>query len=308
MQAAGSVIATTEIRDDIQPFTGTVGPSHPLYGLKLALENIDESFTPSPSGRIEKQLDHAGLRIAEVKMELRESRVAGAEAAIGQYYEKVNTTIGTVRALPENATGLLQAQETIAKHQYVLERLLATHEEAPGLGAAYANSRTLEAAFTEKTNRAVSVQELPNDRAVVQVIRVSVAGTPVQPVTVQVSPAAHGTPLPQANLTQVPIPVKNVPQNHTTDSEKPVTPVPPLVPKETPQPGPSEVPANTPSHAPTVIPSPPPQATPAPTPEVTRPVITQPATPPAPKPVPSTEPQNDTLNSGTNTGTLTVSG
>jgi len=55
-----------DISDDIAPYNGTIGADSPVYGLKIAMEDLDETFTFNDTERVEKRLDHAQLRIAEV--------------------------------------------------------------------------------------------------------------------------------------------------------------------------------------------------------------------------------------------------
>jgi hypothetical protein len=48
--AAQEDTSGTVLIDDIQPYNGPIGANSPLYGLKLALEDMDESFTPTMLG------------------------------------------------------------------------------------------------------------------------------------------------------------------------------------------------------------------------------------------------------------------
>ncbi len=137
--------------DDIPPYNGPLGPDSALYGLKLAFEDLDESFTFDPSARLDKQVSRATLRISEAKRELLRNNSQVAALALEQYYARANATEQSISAVPQNATGLLNAQEMIAKHQYVLENLLSTQQNNTGLQRAYANSVALELKFQNKT-------------------------------------------------------------------------------------------------------------------------------------------------------------
>jgi hypothetical protein len=141
----------TVLTDDIQPYTGPIGPDNPLYGLKIALENMDESFTANETERVDKQMDHARLRLSEVRRSLELNESDSAEQALNNYWMKMNLTNMTISRWGSNATGLLHAQEMIVKHQFVLERLLETHPNNTGLQRAYNNSLRLEEKFGEKT-------------------------------------------------------------------------------------------------------------------------------------------------------------
>ena len=150
----------TEVSDDIQPYNGTIGADSTLYGLKITMENLDETFTFNETERLEKRISHANLRIAEVKKELLDNRTDYAERALEEYRQKLNLTETTLTSYASNTTGLLHAEEMIAKHQVILENLLHFHPNNTGLAQAYNNSLTLEQKFEQKTaikyNRTVS--------------------------------------------------------------------------------------------------------------------------------------------------------
>lgn len=139
------------VTDDIPPYDGTIGADSPLYGLKIAMEDLDESFTTNQSERLNKQLRFQQLRIAEVRRELDLNRTATAQRALDLYWQKLNSTGTTITPLASNTTGLLHAQEQIARHQYVLGNLARTHPDNPGLMRAYNNSLELEQKFEQKT-------------------------------------------------------------------------------------------------------------------------------------------------------------
>ena len=137
--------------DDISPYDGPIGADSPLYGLKLALEDLDESFTTNESERVDKQMNHARLRLSEVRRELAENRTDSAQKALDQYWQKVNITQMSLAYFGSNQTSLVHAQEMHEKHQMVLEDLMLTHPNNTGLARAYNNSLKLEEKFEEKT-------------------------------------------------------------------------------------------------------------------------------------------------------------
>ena len=138
--------------DDIQPYNGPIGAGSPLYGLKIAMEDIDESFTSNQSERVDKQVGHARFRIAEVRQALELNQSDSAQQALNLYWQKLNLTQSTIASFGSNATGLLHAQEQIAKHQLVLEQLQFSHPNNTGLQRAYSNSLQLQEKFAEKTS------------------------------------------------------------------------------------------------------------------------------------------------------------
>jgi hypothetical protein len=165
---AAPATTQTDQADSITPYNGPIGPGNSLYGLKLAFENLDESFTFNQSERLEKQISHADLRLAELKREILENRTETADIALEQYRLKINQTDGVLEPVPINGTGpaaefdetgLIRAREMIAKHQQVLEDLLQSHPNNSGLERAYENSRELEQKFERKIETARSNQQ-----------------------------------------------------------------------------------------------------------------------------------------------------
>jgi Domain of unknown function (DUF5667) len=149
--AAQEDTSGTVLTDDIQPYNGPIAADSPLYGLKLALEDMDESFTANETERVDKQIDHARLRLSEVRRALELNESEPAQQALNNYWLKMNLTNVTISRWGSNATGLLHAQEQITKHQFVLEHLLETHPNNTGLMRAYNNSLDLEHKFEIKT-------------------------------------------------------------------------------------------------------------------------------------------------------------
>jgi hypothetical protein len=141
----------TVLADDIQPYNGPIGADSPLYGLKLAFEDMDESFTANETERVDKEMDHARLRLSEVRRSLDLNQSESAQQALNNYWLKMNLTNSTISQWRSNATGLLHAQEMIVRHQLVLEHLLENHPNNTGLQRAYNNSLLLEERFSEKT-------------------------------------------------------------------------------------------------------------------------------------------------------------
>ena len=142
---------TEGVSDTINTYSSPIGADSPLYGLKIAMEDLDETFTFNESQRIEKQIDHGRVRITEVQRELQRNRPDIAEKALEQYKQKLNLTEGSLRPFTTNATGLLHAQEMITGHQEVLASLILKYPDNTGLIRAYDNSRSLELKFENKT-------------------------------------------------------------------------------------------------------------------------------------------------------------
>jgi hypothetical protein len=170
----GAGLQATAGEDDIAAYTGPIGAGNPLYGLKIAMEDLDETFTFNETLRVEKQLGHARLRIAEVRRELEINRTDTAQQALELYLQKVNLTGNSLAPYRSNASGLLHAQEMITKHQAVLEGLLLSHPNNTGLMRSYNNSLALEQKFEQKT--AVRLERIieKNNRTILKAVRLEI--------------------------------------------------------------------------------------------------------------------------------------
>lgn len=187
----------TVVTADIEPYNGPIGADSPLYGLKLALENLDETFTVNETERVEKQMNHARLRLSEVRRSLDLNQSDSAEQALNNYWLKMDLANATISRWSSNTTGLLHAEEMIIKHQLVLENLLASNPNNTGLQRAYSNSLALEEKFAEKTE--VKFQRIieKNNRTILKAIRLEQKehdrkGWP--DVTVTTTTLSHGPP------------------------------------------------------------------------------------------------------------------
>ena len=128
----------------------SIGADNALYGLKIAMEDLDESFTFNQTERLEKRMNHANLRLAEVQRQLETNRTQYAGLALDLYQQKLNLTKNSLADIPSNATGLLHAQEMTAKHEQVLANLMLSHPNNTGLVRAHDNSLMLGQKFEEK--------------------------------------------------------------------------------------------------------------------------------------------------------------
>jgi len=188
--AAADNTTTTQgmqLANTIPSYTGPIGPDSSLYGLKLAFENLDDSFTFNQTDRLEKQIGQADLRLSELEGALDANNTGAADRALDQYWQKMNQTDQTLaqfngtKYMPassgtytrtgaqpvnngntpvNNGNGytptstnpaLLHAQEMILSHQVLLENLMQAHPNNTGLAQAYDTSRDLEQRFEQRT-------------------------------------------------------------------------------------------------------------------------------------------------------------
>ena len=165
-----------ESDDDIPAYNGSFGPGHPLYGLKIGLEDLDEAFTFNETEKLNKQLNNARLRLSEAKRELYLNNIDTTDEALELYQDKLNATQLYMDIIPSstNATGLLHAQEMVTKHQMVLECLLLAKPNNTGLARAYNNSLALEKKFEQKTQERIERIVEKNNKTVLKAVKLAV--------------------------------------------------------------------------------------------------------------------------------------
>jgi hypothetical protein len=162
------------VSDIIDPYNGPIGADSPLYNLKIAMENLDETFTFNDSQRVEKQIGHGKVRIAEVQQALQLNRPEIAERALNQYKQKLNMTEVSLVPFSKNTTGLLHAQEMITQDQDVLASLVLKYPNNTGLNRAYDNSRSLEQKFEVKTEMRFNRSIEKDNRTVYKPVRLQI--------------------------------------------------------------------------------------------------------------------------------------
>jgi len=113
-----------------------IGPDNPFYGLKIAMENFDESFTFNQSARLEKEINHADLRLSELEKSLSDNNTEAVNRTLALYWEKFNQTEETLGRMGFNSTWNISAWNISAPgNQYIHNtipfiNMLTRHEEA----------------------------------------------------------------------------------------------------------------------------------------------------------------------------------
>ena len=161
------------ITDDVEAYFGPLGPGSPLYGLKLALENLDEAFTMNQSEKVQKQMDHAELRIAEIKGLLLMNKSVEAERALDAYFEKLNLTAMDLSSIPVRTTGIANAYQQHVKHELVLRDLLEANPNSTKLWRAYNRTLELEEKFMEKSQVRIEKRVGQLNRITAKVVRIN---------------------------------------------------------------------------------------------------------------------------------------
>jgi hypothetical protein len=161
------------ITDDVEAYFGPLGPDNPLYGLKLALENLDEAFTFNASEKVMKQMKHAEFRISEIKGLLLMNKTVEAERALDAYFEKMNLTEIDLSRIPVRTMGIANAYQQHVKHELVLWDLLQENPNSTKLWQAYNHTLELENRFMEKSTIRIEKRIGQLNRITAKVVKVS---------------------------------------------------------------------------------------------------------------------------------------
>lgn len=161
------------IEDDVEAYFGPLGPDSPLYGLKLALENLDEAFTFDTSEKVMKQMKHAELRIAEMRGLLLMNKSVEAERALDGYFEKLNLINLDISSIPVRTTGIANAYREHVKHELVLWDLLQENPDSTKLWQAYNRTLDLEDTFIEKAQIRIEKRITQMNRVTAKIVRIS---------------------------------------------------------------------------------------------------------------------------------------
>ncbi|PKL68284.1 MAG: hypothetical protein CVV30_10185 [Methanomicrobiales archaeon HGW-Methanomicrobiales-1] len=168
----GTITDGAVIVDDVAPYDGPIGPGSPLYGLKIAFEDLDVSFTANETERFNLQMNTNRLRLSEARRELQLNNTDAADRALNIYGQKTNMTRLQLQTnAGSNVTGLLFAQGMNMKNQLVLANLIDTHPGNKGLMRAYNNSLSLEQKFQEKTQTRFERVMQKNNATIVRAVR-----------------------------------------------------------------------------------------------------------------------------------------
>ena len=168
------VLDTGDISDDIAPYNGSVGADNPMHGLKLAMEDLDETFTFNDTRRLEKQVDHAGIRISEIRKELILNRTESANRALELYRQKLNLTEMSLMQFASDPATLLHTQKMIARHEMVLANLSLVFPDNSGLGRAFNKSLLLEQKFEQKTEIRFSRLNEKNNKTIFRAMKLDI--------------------------------------------------------------------------------------------------------------------------------------
>ncbi|MEA1958011.1 MAG: DUF5667 domain-containing protein [Euryarchaeota archaeon] len=135
-------------QEDVPPYPGLFCPDSPLYGLKIALENIDEAVSRSADAKLDKQVAHAEERIVEAKVMIEKGKPEAAEKAMEGYTAKAAAIDATATKPNVTEKGLQHAHLMLSKHEAVLQGLIGDpnilEQYEPALQRALNKRRTAE--------------------------------------------------------------------------------------------------------------------------------------------------------------------
>lgn len=103
--------------DDEAVDEGLIGPGNALYGLKIAFENIGETFTFNASEKLGKQVANARRRLAEARAALKRNDTEAANRALAEYKAKVEDVNNSISRLSDKDTGYIKVRSK-SRYQY----------------------------------------------------------------------------------------------------------------------------------------------------------------------------------------------
>jgi hypothetical protein len=140
-------------QEDVPPYQGRFGPDSPLYGLKIAFENIDEAVSLSADAKLDKQVAHAEERIAEAKAMIEKGKHEATEKAMKGYTAKTAAIDETATKPDVTEEGLQRAQQMLSKHETVLQGLIGDpnmpNQAKSALQRAVENSKAVDMVLSD---------------------------------------------------------------------------------------------------------------------------------------------------------------
>jgi hypothetical protein len=103
--------------DEVQAYNGWVGADSPLYGLKLLIEQIDESLAGDVNAKLVKQMAHAEKRLSEAYAMALENNTGAMEAAMNEYVRKMGQINATIDGPGVDDGTYLDMSRLFEKHQ-----------------------------------------------------------------------------------------------------------------------------------------------------------------------------------------------
>jgi DNA repair exonuclease SbcCD ATPase subunit len=156
-------------QEEIPPYEGWLGPDNLFYGLKVALQNLEEKEAATAEEKIAKQLEHAEERIAEAKAMAKKGKEWAVERAMKEYRKKAEEINETAAEVEEK--GIENAIQRLKKHQEVLQNLInetgMPEQCKDALRRALENSRKAEDALEKaKVAREKAKEKIPEETPV----------------------------------------------------------------------------------------------------------------------------------------------
>ena len=151
--AAEGTSETPEEEEDIQAYEGWLGPDNMFYGLKIALQNVNEERSPTAEAKLKLKIKHAEERIAEAKAMEKKGKAWAFGKAMDRYNEKTEEINETLEGGNISEEGLEHAIRMVTKHKFVLQGLIddpnMPEEARKGLQNALENSDKAAGALTQ---------------------------------------------------------------------------------------------------------------------------------------------------------------
>lgn len=159
--SAGTPLVTNATGQPVIPANQSILPGDPLYALMLSFEQLDLSFTPNTTVRIEKSMHYTENRLLEADTAQRENRTGAAQLALTQYSEDLNTTLRMIGTARGHTSGPLHVRTVLSHHIAVLNRTITRNPGSTDLLVAYNRTAAVLARSERENSTPVNAQKTP---------------------------------------------------------------------------------------------------------------------------------------------------
>ena len=163
-ESAGTPLAANATGQPVIPANQTILPGDPLYALMLSFEQLDLSFTPNTTVRIEKSMHYTENRLVDADIAQRENRTGAAHLALMQYSTDLNATLRMIATARGHTSGPLPVHTILSHHLAVLNRTISRYPGSTDLLSAYNRTAAVLALGGREISTLVTSQKTPAAR------------------------------------------------------------------------------------------------------------------------------------------------
>ena len=127
---AAVLAQTIAAPDRIKPYSGMIGADSPFYGLKLFVQQLDESLAGNANAKLQKQMDHAGERLSETEAAASTNNTAAMKSAIDGYNAKINEINATMELSDIDEERYSDVGPEVGDYQQALQDMITNNSSS----------------------------------------------------------------------------------------------------------------------------------------------------------------------------------